>query len=144
MERDFEKELKEHELYQFLCRHEGCKVYWLSQDGSSETSATFKRSGTSVYYYWENGTYHRTDMSSDACRKHNSKNLLSDMGRIIRVEKCIDDKWLPVWTKADGFTDTDYQSFVYIRGRYYTFKEIEVMIDEVKSIKEKVASLKVY
>ena len=83
-------------------------------------------------------------MSSDACRKHNSKNLLSDMGRIIRVEKLFEDKWLPVWTKADSFIDTDYQTFLYIHGRYYTFKEIEQMIDEIKSLKEKVASLKVY
>ncbi len=97
-----------------------------------------------VSWLWQQKYADKLSESDEVCRKHNSKNLLSDMGRIIRVEKCIDDKWLPVWAKADGFIDTDYQSFVYIRGRYYTFKEIEVMIDEVKSIKEKVASLKVY
>lgn len=144
MERDFEKELKENELYQFLCSHEGCKVFWLSQDGASERYATFKRSSTSVYYYFGNGTYHRTDMSSDVCRKHNSKNILSDMNTCLRVEKQFEDRWLPVWTKADGFINTDYQSFVYIIGRYYTFKEIAQMIDEVKFLKKCIANLRIY
>lgn len=144
MERDFEKELKENELYQYLRCHDGCKVFWLAQDGSNEVIATFKSNGSSVYYHWPSGTYHRTDMSDEVCRKHNSKNLLNDMSRCIRVEKCIENKWLPVWTKADGFIDTDYQTFLYIHGRYYTFKEIEQMIDEIKSFKEKIAKLKVY
>lgn len=144
MERDFEKELKENELYQFLLRNNGCKIYWLSQNDGQECAADFGSNSSSVYLYKRNGTYDRFDMSSEVCRKHNSKNLMHYMSRCIRVEKCFEDKWVLVWTKADGFIDTDYQSFIYINERYYTFKEIEQMINEVKSLKEKIASLIVY
>lgn len=142
MERDFEKELNENLLYQFLRRNTGCKIYWPSEDG--ERNATFDCNGSSVYYYWQGGTYSRTDMSTESCRKHNSKNLLDSVNKIIRVEKLIDNKWLPVWTLADGFIETDFHDFAYIDERYYTYKELAHIIVEVKSLKKIVASLKVY
>lgn len=142
MERDFEKELNENALYQFLRRNKGCKIYWLSDNG--ECCATFDCTGSSVYFYWTGGTYSRTDMSTESCRKHNSRSLLADVNKIVRVEKLIEDKWLPVWTSADGFVDTDYHNFAYIHERYYTFKELEQIVNEVKSIKKSIANLKVY
>ena len=142
MERDFEKELNENVLYQFLRRNTGCKIYWQSEGG--ESTATFKCTGSSVYFYWEGGTYRRTDMSTEDCRKWNSWLLLDDINKITRVERNFEDKWLPVWTSVDGFIETDYQNFAYIHKRYYTFKELEQMIDEVLSLKKLVANLKVY
>ena len=141
MESDFEKELNENALYQFLRRNNGCKIYWLSEYG--EYNATFGCNGSSVYFYWQNGTYHRTDMT-ESCRKDNSRRLLEDINKIIRVEKFIDDKWLPVWTSLDGFIETDFHNFAYVNERFYTFKELEQIIVEVKSLKKVVANLKVY
>ena len=142
MKKDFEMELNKNELYQFLRRNEGCKVYWLYEAG--EYSATFDCNGSSVYFYWKDKTYHRIDMSTESCKKHNSQNLLKDINRIIRVEKQIEGQWLPVWTKADGFIETDFQTFAYIGERYYTFKELEQIIEEIKSLKQVIANLKVY
>lgn len=141
MERDYVKELKENILYKFLRCNIGCKIYWLSDN--SETSVVFKCNSSSVYFYRENGTYNRFDMSSDLI-KINSRCLLEDINSVIRVEKEFDGKWLPVWTSADGFIDTDFQNFAYIHGRYYTFKELEQIIEEVKSLKKITAKLKVY
>ena len=144
MERDFEKELKENELYQFLRRNDGCRLYRLSQNDGNEMMTTFTSNSSSVYFHNGNGTYDRIDMSSEDCRKYNSKSVLNRISRCNRVEKCFDGKWVPVWTQADGFIDTDYENFLYIHERYYTFKEIEHIIDEVKSLKKTVASLIVY
>ncbi|MBR1808191.1 MAG: hypothetical protein IJ776_02235 [Paludibacteraceae bacterium] len=141
MERDFEKELNENVLYQFLRSHSGCKIYWQSQGG--EICATFGCTGSSVYYYWADGTYQRIEMTKE-CREFNSTILLDDVNKITRVEKEFEDKWLPVWTSIDGFIETDHQNFAYIHERYYTFKELEQMIDEVLSLKKLVANLKVY
>jgi len=142
MKKDFEMELNKNELYQFLRRNEGCKVYWLYEAG--EYSATFDCNGSSVYFRWQGGTYRRIDMSTESCRKHNSKGLLDDINKIIRVEKLIDDKWLPIWTLADGFIETDFQSFAYVGERYYTFKELKQIIEEIKSLKQIIANLKIY
>ena len=142
MEKDYEFELNNHELYQFLRSNTDCKIYWLYEGG--EHNATFDCNGSSVYFRWQGGTYRRIDMSTESCRKHNSKGLLDDINKIIRVEKLIDDKWLPIWTVVDGFIETDFQSFAYIGGRYYTFKELEQIIEEIKSLKQVIANLKVY
>lgn len=141
MERDYEKELNENALYQLLRHNPGCKIYLQSKDG--EHGATFDCNGSSVYFYWQGGTYCRFDLT-ESCRKHNSKNLLADVLKIIRVEKKFEDKWLPIWTFADGFIDTDFQNFAYIHERYYTFKELEQIIEEVKLLKQKMSNLKVY
>ena len=76
MEKDFELELNNHELYQFLRSNSGCKVYWLSDNG--ENSATFGCNGSSVYFYRKDGTYRRVEMTEE-CRKLNSQILLNDM-----------------------------------------------------------------
>lgn len=144
MERDFYKELNENKLYRFLLRNNGCKVYWLSQSEDGEVCATFTSNSSSVYFNWSNGTYRRVDMSTETCRDYNSKNLLDDIQKFTRIEKKIEDKWVPVWTFVDGFIDTDHEKFIYINERYYTFKELAQIIDEVKSIKKAVANLKVY
>ena len=141
MEKDFEMELNKNELYQFLRSNIGCKVYWLSENG--EYSAKFSCNGSSVYFHWGDGTYWRVDMTED-CRKFNSQGLLDKINTIVRVERYFDDKWLPVWTSADGFIETDFQSFVYIGKRFYTFKELEQIINEVKSLKKIVTNLNVY
>ena len=141
MEKDYELELNNHELYQFLRSNTGCKVYWLSDDG--EYSATFDCNGSSVYFYWSDGTYRRISMTEE-CRAFNSQSLLDDIKTIVRVEKNFDDKWMPVWTSIDGFIDTDYQLFAYIGGRYYTFNELHQVIEEVKSLKKVIANLNVY
>ena len=144
MERDFEKELNENVLYQFLRRNNGCKIYWSSSNDGREICATFDSNGSSVYYYWSGGSYRRTDMSTESCRKYNSKNLIDDVSKITRVEKQFGENWLPVWTAVDGFIETDFKNFIYINERYYTFKELEQIIAEVKSLKKIVANLKVY
>ena len=144
MESDFEKELNENSLYQFLRRNNNCKIYWLSSNDGNEICATFTANGSSVYFHWQGGTYQRTDMSTASCRKYNSKNLLDTILKITRVEKKFGDNWLPVWTAADGFIDTDFKNFACINARYYTFKELEQIITEVKSLKVIIANLKVY
>ena len=141
MEKDFEMELNQNELYQFLRSNSGCKVYWLSDDG--EYSAIFGCNGSSVYFYWKDGTYRRVAMTEE-CSKFNSQSLLDDINSIVRVEKNIDENWLPVWTSTDGFVNTDFQSFAYIGKRFYTFKELEQIIEEVKSLKKVVKNLNVY
>lgn len=142
MEINYELELNNHELYQFLRRNGGCRVYWPSDSG--EYCATFTSNSRSVYFWNPNGTYNSTDMSTESYRKHNSKYLLERMNNIIRVEKEFEGQWKPVWTAVDGFIDTDYQTFAYIGERYYTFNELKQIIEEVKSLKSKVSSLKVY
>ena len=141
MEINYELELNNHELYKFLRRNDGYKIYWLSKSG--ENSVIFKSTTTSVYFCKE-GTYDRTDMSTESFRKHNSRYLLERMNSITRVEKEFDGQWKPVWTVVDGFIDTDNQTFAYIGERYYTFSELKQIIDEVKSLKQVVANLKVY
>lgn len=141
MEKDFELELNNHELYQFLRSNSGCKVYWLSDNG--ENSATFGCNGSSVYFYRKDGTYRRVEMTEE-CRKLNSQILLNDINTIVRVEKYFDDRWFPVWTSIDGFIETDFHSFAYIGGRYYTFNELQQVIEEVKSLKKVIANLNVY
>jgi hypothetical protein len=81
---------------------------------------------------------------TEECRKLNSQILLNDINTIVRVEKYFDDKWFPVWTSVDGFIETDFQSFAYIGGRYYTFNELKQMIEEVKALKKVIANLNVY
>lgn len=137
MERDYLTELKNHEVYQFLRRNENCNVYWISEYG--EYRAVFKCNTQSVYFYKEDGYYDRIEMSED-----NSKYLLDKINTIVRIEKEIENKWLPVWTVVDGFIDTDYQNFAYIGNRYYTFNELEVFIKELKSFKKIIANFKVY
>lgn len=142
MERDCVKELNENILYRFLLRNNGCRIYWPSKDGD-ELRYTFKSSSNSVYFHRPNGTYQRYDMSTDSCRQHNSKNLIDDMLKITRIEKQFEDKWLPVWTSIDGFIESDYQHFVYIQGKYYTYKELDQLISEVKAFKMAIAKLNV-
>ena len=139
MERDYVKELKENTLYRFLLRNNGCRIYWPSKDGD-ELRYTFTSSSYSVYFRRPNGTYQRYDMNSE----FNSKAILSDILKITRIEKQFEDKWLPVWTLADGFIETDFHNFAYIQERYYTFNELEQIITEIKSLKKTVANLKVY
>ena len=143
MEKDYGKELNENALYRFLLRNNGCRIYWPSQNGD-EVCATFTSNSNSVYFNWLGGTYRRVDMSTDSCRKYNSKGLLDDILKITRIEKQFEDKWLPVWTSVDGFIDSDYQHFAYIQGKYYTYKELDQLISEVKSFKKAIAKLKVY
>jgi len=83
-------------------------------------------------------------MSTESRRKHNSKNLLDEIQELTRVEMKFEDNWLPVWTSSDGFIETDFHNFAYINERYYTFKELEKIIVEVKSLKKIVSNLKVY
>lgn len=81
---------------------------------------------------------------TDECRAFNSQILLDDIKTIVRVEKNFNDKWYPVWTSIDGFIETDFHSFAYIGGRYYTFNELQQVIEEVKSLKKVIANLNVY
>ena len=142
MEKDYEKELQENVLYQFLRSNNGCKVYWISQ--GDEMCAYFHSNCNSVYFRREDGTYRRVDMSSEIHRQHNSKSLLQNILRVTRVEKEFDNQWLPVWTIADGFVKTDFCNYVYLKERHYTFKELEQLITEIKTLKKMVANLKVY
>lgn len=138
METDYEKRLRENSLYKFLTSNRGCKVF-----STSMNEYVFDCNSSSVYFYRPDGTYHRYDMT-ERCIKHNSRNLLNDVLKIVRVEKLFDDKWLPVWTEPDGFIETDFKNFCYIGGRYYTFKEIEQLINEIKTLKDVVAKIRVY
>ena len=101
MEKDFELELNNHDLYQFLRSNSGCKVYWLSDNG--ENSATFGCNGSSVYFYRKDGTYRRVEMTEE-CRKLNSQILLNDINTIVRVEKYFDDNYKSVIVLANPKT----------------------------------------
>lgn len=142
IESEYYKELRENALYRFLLDNLGCKVYFASDDGY-EYFGVFQANSCSVYFYWEDGTYQRTEMSDDAFRKHNSKSLLESISKIIRIEKEFERGWLPVWTKQDGFVETDYQNFVFYRNQYYTLNEIKHLIDIVHSIKKDLSDLKI-
>lgn len=143
MERDYVSELKSNELYKFILKNQGCRIYFPSE--RDEYHLTYwKCNSCSVYFTKQDGYYQSYDMSTESLKQSNSKILLNEINCAIRIEKELDGKWLPVWTIADGFIDTDYQNFAYIGGRYYTFNELEQLIKEFKSLKQTVANLKIY
>ncbi len=142
MENNHVKELNKNTLYRFLLRNNGCRIYWQAQNGD-ETYASFTSNSNSVYFNWSNGTYRRVDLSTASSRDFNSKGLLADMLKIKRIEKQFEEKWLPVWTSVDGFIESDFLHFAYIQGKYYTFKELDHLISEVKTLKRVVAKLNV-
>lgn len=64
--------------------------------------------------------------------------------QIVRIEKCIDGVFYPIWTEVDGFIETDYSHFIKIKNHYYSIKSIENLIDEVVDLKRIVSKLNIY
>ena len=131
----------------------GCHLYYRDQVGKYdrfEWKFNVQENWDCVYFYHSKGFYNSVvlprsaDESSRRCRESNMGGLLCTMSKIVRIEKCIDGVFYPIWTEVDGFIETDYSHFIKIKNYYYSIKSIENLIDEVVDLKRIVSKLNIY
>ena len=131
----------------------GCRLYYRDQTvqyDSFDWKYNVEENWDNVYFYHSNGYYNSVilfrsdDETSQRCRQNNLDGLLQTMSIIVRIDKCIDGVFYPIWTEVDGFIETDYSHFIKIKNYYYSIKSIENLIDEVVDLTRIVSKLNIY
>lgn len=82
-----------------------------------------------VIYFSDNRSY-QTYYSSYTNNNEESESyqqLLKRLQNIHRIEKLLDSKYYPIWTKEDGVINQS-EKFVKLNGKYYTIKFLEKLL----------------
>jgi hypothetical protein len=88
--------------------------------------------GTNIYFY-----DHRSSQTYYSSYNNNNEEsesyqqLLKRLQGIHRIEKLIDSKYYPIWTKEDGII-IQSDKFVKLNGKYYTIKFLEKLLKKFK------------
>lgn len=99
----------------------------------NQTTADIRHThGVEVIYFWNGGYY--SSFVKDENNPYYGK-LLKKLSEIIRIEKLMDNKYYPIWTKEDGLI-TQTEDFVKLNGRYYTISFLESLIDKISEFKK--------
>ncbi len=101
--------------------------------GSNQSVYTINHtSNDTVIYFWNSG-YYSSFSNEPEGRNYNS--LLEKLSTIIRIEKEMDSEYYPIWTKEDGIIQQG-ENFVRLKGRYYTVRFLEKLIDQIIDFKK--------
>ena len=93
-----------------------------------------KHTGTfDAIYFNTLGTQYKS--YSVSINHPNYQSLERQIQSIIRIEKKLDEEYYPIWTKNDGFI-TESDKFVKLKGKYYTHRFLEKLIDILVDFKE--------
>ena len=120
--------MENRELFEFIMKSNPTTVYY--ENGGHRSC--YHNSG-SIYFQDDGGYYDRFGLTEEeAIREY--------LRKIIRVEKSIDGKQYPIWTREDGIIE-DLNHFVMIRGKYYSIKQLEVIFEKIEEMETTINSI---
>ena len=116
------------ELFEFLLKSNPTTVYY--ENGGHRSC--WHNSG-SIYFQDGGGYYDRFGLTEEEA-------IGEYLRKIARVEKSIDGKQYPIWTREDGIIE-DLTHFVMIRGKYYSIKQLETIFEKIEEMKAAINSI---
>ena len=122
------KGMKNRELFEFLLKSNPTTVYY--ENGAHRSC--WHNSGS--IYFQDGGSYY------DRFGLDDVEDITEYLQNIIRVEKSIDGKQYPIWTREDGIIE-DLNHFVMIRDKYYSVKQIEGIFENIEKLKADISSI---
>lgn len=113
-----------------LIKENGLLVYeesgvYVIQLNTSNTSIYFTQNGGNEYYT-------RYSLSKE---DKTYISLIERLTKINRVEKKIENEYLPIWTIEDGLIENN-EKFIRIKGKLYTIRFIENIFDKISEFKK--------
>ena len=120
--------MENRELFEFIMKSNPTTVYYENGDHRG----CWHNSG-SIYFQNDGGYYDRFGLTEEEA-------IGESLRKIVRVEKSIDGKQYPIWTREDGIIE-DLTHFVMIRGKYYSIKQLEVIFEKIEELKATINSI---